>query len=66
LVWFRVDSCDFVDRPPVKTLLKKKKLSVCYTDFQISLPTRYEASLSKVDLFNRRNRWMHFEFSHSL
>ena len=20
LVWFRVDSCDFVDRPPVKTL----------------------------------------------
>jgi len=24
LVWFRVDSCDFVDRPPVKTLLKKQ------------------------------------------
>ena len=26
LVWFRVDSCEFVDRPPVKTLLKKQEV----------------------------------------
>jgi hypothetical protein len=32
VVWFRVDSCDFVDRPPVKRCSNNKNLSVCYTE----------------------------------
>jgi hypothetical protein len=43
LVWFRVDSCDFVDRPPVKTLLKTGKLSVCYADYSDSFFSTIEA-----------------------